>query len=850
MATRYLQARAAHCGRQVSGSCMELRPLPAATPLTTESYMVLHTGTPRRTKPLDQLDLPPDPIAYRVKNRLLGRPLHTEELEGERLGNPTALAVFASDNLSSSAYATEEILRVLVPAVGLAAFSLVVPVTIAMLVVLAFLILSYRQTIKQYPSAGGAYIVTKDNFGLIPAQVAGVSLLLDYVLTVAVSVAAGTAALTSAFPLLTPGRVPIAVAFIILIAFGNLRGVRESGRLFAAPTYFFMVNMAVLLCVGVTRMFFGGLPAAEAGGEGVIAQGTPGSGLLFGATIFVVLHAFASGGAAVTGVEAISNGVPAFREPSWRNARFTLVVMGTALGIMFLGLSILAANAQVVPYLEGTPTVLAQVGRVVYGETWFGQALFYSLQAGTLLILVLAANTSFADFPRLASFAAGDSFLPRQLTARGHRLVFSNGIISLSVAATLLVIVTGATVERLIPLYAIGVFTSFTLSQAGMARFHLREREEGWRPGLFVNGTGALLSLVVAVIVAITKFADGAWVILVLIPIMVALLLRLNRQYVAEQAELEADVPAATGQRTLRRHTVLVMVDQLDVTVARALQYARTLTPDELRAVHIDLDPMRTRELADEWTRLGLVSVPLQIVAAPDRRLTKTLLGVVAEDLENGETEVTVLVPRRVYNRFWHRLLHDRTSERIAEAVSLMPHANATIVPYHLGALRGQAPEDGQGPGGPTGPATGGNGAQPTSHGTALVPAGPHEARAPHGNGRSGSPSPRKAPYLMPKCQAIAEAGYRQKVTVGGVVQAVRLQTMAGAPTLECTLHDGTGRISVVFLGRRQVPGVENGAAMRVSGRVGEYQGRMAILSPDYHLLSRSDAAEPPPTKS
>jgi len=383
-----------------------------------------------------------------------------------------------------------------------------------------------------------------------------------------------------------------------------------------------------------------------------------------------------------------------------------------------------------------------------------------------------------------------------------------------------------------------------------MARFHLREKEEGWRFGLFVNGTGGVISLLVALIVAITKFADGAWVILVLIPIMVALLLRLNRQYVAEQAELEADVPAATGQRTLRRHTVLVMVDQLDVTVARALQYARTLTPDELRAVHIDLDPMRTRELADEWTRLGLVSVPLQIVAAPDRRLTKTLLGVVAEDLENGETEVTVLVPRRVYNRFWHRLLHDRTSERIAEAVSLMPHANATIVPYHLGALRGQAPEDGQGPGGPTGPATGGNGAQPTSHGTALVPAGPHEARAPHGNGRSGSPSPRKAPYLMPKCQAIAEAGYRQKVTVGGVVQAVRLQTMAGAPTLECTLHDGTGRISVVFLGRRQVPGVENGAAMRVSGRVGEYQGRMAILSPDYHLLSRSDAAEPPPTKS
>lgn len=795
---------------------------------------------------MDQLDLPPDPIGYRVKNRLLGRPLHTEELEHERLGKPTALAVFASDNLSSASYATEEILRVLVPAVGLAAFSLVVPVTVAMLVVLAFLILSYRQTIKQYPTAGGAYIVTKDNFGLIPAQVAGVALLTDYVLTVAVSVAAGTAALTSAVPSLTPARVPIAVSFIILIAFGNLRGVRESGKLFAAPTYFFMINMAVLLCVGVARMLSGNLPTAVAG-EGAIPQGTPGSGLLFGATIFVVLHAFASGGAAVTGVEAISDGVPAFREPSWRNARFTLVVMGSALAVMFFGLSVLAARTQVVPYLEGTPTVLAQVGRVVYGETALGRALFYSLQAGTLLILVLAANTSFADFPRLASFAAGDSFLPRQLTARGHRLVFSNGIIALSVAATVLVIVTGATVEHLIPLYAIGVFTSFTLSQSGMARFHVRHKREGWRSGLFINGFGALLSFVVAVIVAITKFAEGAWVILVLIPIMVGLLLRLNRQYRAEQRELEADVPAATGQRTLRRHTVLVMVDQLDVTVARALQYARTLTPDELRAVHIDLDPMRTKELGEEWSRLGLVSVPLQIVAAPDRRLTKTLLGVVAEDLEDGQTEVTVLVPRRVYTRFWHRLLHDRTSERIAEAVSLMPHANATIVPYHLGASRGQTPEDGPGGGGSDGAGPGGNGSGPMPAADTPAPVG-RQARSHQGNGKGGSTAGRK-PFVMPKCQAIAEVGYRQKVTVGGVVQAVRLQTMAGAPTLECTLHDGTGGIAVVFLGRRLVPGVENGAAMRVSGRVGEYQGRMAILSPDYHLLARSDAAEPPPTK-
>src|SRR5215211_7335473 len=439
-------------------------------------------------------ELPRDSVAYQVKRKLLGPPLHTEQLEHERLGKPTALAVFASDNLSSSAYATEEILRVLVPAVGLAAFTLVVPITVAMLVVLGFLILSYRQTIKAYPTAGGAYMVTRDNFGLLPAQVAGVALLTDYVLTVSVSVAAGTAALTSAFSALRPWTVPIAVAFIAVIAFGNLRGVRESGKVFAVPTYFFMVNMALLLGWGLVRWAAGDLPRATQGTEGMLRFGHQGSGLLMGASLFVVLHAFASGGAAVTGVEAISNGVPAFRKPEWKNARSTLVVMGSLLGVMFLGLSVLAAHMKVAPFAEGTPTVISQIGDLIYGPSALGRIMFLSLQAGTMLILVLAANTSFADFPRLASFHAGDKFMPRQLTKRGHRLVFSNGIVFLSVAAIALVIATGAKVDRLIPLYAIGVFTSFTLSQAGMARHHLRQKEPGWRKGFVINGIGAFLS--------------------------------------------------------------------------------------------------------------------------------------------------------------------------------------------------------------------------------------------------------------------------------------------------------------------------------------------------------------------
>jgi amino acid transporter len=631
----------------------------------------------------------PERRRYRLKNSLLGSPLHTDQLVHERLGKPTALAVFASDNLSSVAYGTEEIIRQLVPYIGLAAFTMVMPITIALLVVLGFLILSYRQTIKAYPSAGGAYIVTRDNFGLLPAQVAGVALLTDYVLTVAVSVAAGTAALISAVPALTSYAVPISVTFIVIIAFGNLRGVKESGRVFAVPTYFFIGSMVALLTIGFARMFFGHLPVQSIHKAGMISVGHSGNGFLMGASLFVVLRAFASGGAAVTGVEAISNGVPAFRRPEWKNARSTLVIMGSTLGAMFFGLSWLDAHLHVSAYDKGTPTVISQIGKLVFGSSPGGHLLYICLQVGTTLILVLAANTSFADFPRLASFHAGDNFMPRQLTKRGHRLVFSNGILALSAAAIFLVVITRAEVSRLIPLYAIGVFTSFTLSQAGMARHHIRLKEPGWRGGLFVNATGAVLSLIVDVIIAITKFKPpgailGAWVIILLVPVMVYGLTRLNKQYEAEAEELEGDAKAAAEAPVLRRHVVLVLVDRLDRSTARAMQYARALAPDELRAVHVAYDLDRAEELADEWRRLGLSRFPLELVDCPDRRITRAVLEVVAEALD-GQTEVTVLVPRREYRRFWHRLLHDRTGDAIARAVSQLPHANVTFVPYHLG---------------------------------------------------------------------------------------------------------------------------------------------------------------------
>ncbi len=765
-----------------------------------------------------------EPVGYRVKNKLLGPPLNTDQLAHERLGKPTALAVFASDNLSSSAYATEEILKVLVPVVGVAAFSLVVPVTVALLVVLAFLILSYRQTIKAYPTAGGAYIVTRDNFGLLPAQVAGVALLTDYILTVSVSVAAGTAAIASAVSGLEPFVVPISVFWIVLIAYGNLRGVKESGRLFAIPTYFFIADMVVLLGYGFLRLFFGHLPVEHVHNVGMVPFGHAGGGLLMGAALYKVLTSFANGGAAVTGVEAISNGVPAFRVPEWRNARETLVVMGSLLGAMFFGLSVLAARMHVAPFESGTPTVISQIGKLVFGKGPVGTALYLSLQAGTALILILAANTSFADFPRLASFHAGDNFMPRQLTKRGHRLVFSNGIIALAVASTVLVIVADAKVDNLIGLYAIGVFTSFTLSQAGMAKHHVTHKEPGWRTGLFINGTGALLSLVVDVIIGITKFMRGAWVVVVLVPIMVAVLVRLNRQYEAEEDELEHDAPRAAEAAPLRRHVVLVFVDRLDVASARAIQYAKILEPDELRAVHFDLDPIRTEDLVDAWQRLGLGRLTLDVVDCPDRRLTRGAVEVVAEFLARGDTEVSVLVPELKHRRVWHRLLHDRTGESIAGALGRMAHVNVTTVPYIFGHHEETTT--------PTLVPV-----REAPNGTNAAPAGPA--------GLNGA-APTPAFDLPGGCKPISAAQHRRADRFAGRVQAVRIKSRSAVQSLEVRITDGTGTITVVFVGRKGIAGIKTGTRLIVEGMVGQHDNRLAMLNPMYVLIPQAEHELPP----
>jgi amino acid transporter len=643
-----------------------LHPQTTETPQRTGDRAPPDGGTGRPSRG-PGVALPPGP-SHALKRVFFGPALPTAQLRHERLGKPTALAVFASDNLSSVAYATEEILKVAVPAVGVLAFSVLMPVTFAILAVLAILLFSYRQTIKAYPSAGGAYIVTKDNFGLLTAQLAGVALLTDYVLTVSVSVAAGVAAITSAAPGLFDYRVGLSVAFIWLIAWGNLRGVRESGRLFAVPTYFFIVMMFVLLGTGMARALAGDLHPLPLPADVVDTTGAIG--------LFLILHAFASGGAAVTGVEAISNGVPAFKPPEWLNARTTLMWMGSLLGVMFLGLSFLSMKLRVAP--TETKTVISEVGRAVFGTGVLGTALFLMLQVATTLILILAANTSFADFPRLANFHARDHFMPRPLTKRGHRLVFSNGVIGLAIASTLLVVVFRADVHRLIPLYAIGVFTSFTLSQAGMAKRHLRLREPGWRHGLAINGLGAFTTAVVTVVIAITKFAHGAWAVMVFVPVTVWILVRMNHHYNREHAELDEGLEAF-DHRSAGRSTSVLLVDELDRKTMHALQYAQTIRSGATYAVHVEGDPIHDERLIAAWGRLG-IEVPLRIL--PNDGDASTVIASYAGGLP-GDGEVTVIVPGPSRMGRFERLRRGRTGARLTRELAPNPRVRVTLVRDH-----------------------------------------------------------------------------------------------------------------------------------------------------------------------
>jgi amino acid transporter len=600
-----------------------------------------------------------------LKKVLVGSPLATAQARHERLSKTAALAVFSSDALSSVAYATEEILLILVLA-GTAALHYSIPIGFAIAMLIAVVVSSYRQTILAYPQGGGSYIVTKDNLGTLPGLISGAALLIDYVLTVAVSVAAGVAALTSALPALYDYRVAIGVGFVAAITVANLRGLRESGKLFALPTYLFVAFVATLITYGLVRWALDWDPAAH-GAEPRVAA-------VQDLSIFLVLRAFASGCAALTGVEAVSDGVPAFKPPEAKNARIVLAWLGVILISLFVGITFLTRHYHLTPLSE--QTILSQLARQIFGDG----ALYYGIQASTMLILVLAANTAFADFPRLSYFLARDGFLPRQFGSRGDRLVFSNGILILGGTAAALLVLFGGSTHALIPLYAVGVFLSFTLSQASMVRRWLVRREQGWRWRWWLNAVGAATTGLVVAVITATKFTHGAWVVVLLIPLLVMLFMSIRRHYadVAEQLSLDG-----YGGAPPMEHTVLVLAGDVHKGVIHALQYARTLSP-AVKGVYVELDPEKTRRLEEKWMKWGM-GVPLVVLSSPYRSLLQPFLDYLDHLLAIGENHmVTIVIPEFVTRHWWQHLLHNQTAFLIKGTLLFRKNVVVTDVPYHL----------------------------------------------------------------------------------------------------------------------------------------------------------------------
>ncbi|HEX4175562.1 MAG TPA: amino acid permease, partial [Acidimicrobiales bacterium] len=780
-------------------------------------------ATPTTTRPT--IPLPgvaaeeiPETLRYRLKNRLLGPPLVTEQLASERLGKPTALGVLSPDCISSSAYGTEQMLTQLVPFVGLAAFTLVVPITLAILGVLFFVTLSYLEVIALYTRAGGSYVVARDNFGPRIAQIAAVALLIDYTVTVAVQTSAGTAALTSAVPALanTFDTVAITVGVILLLLYGNLRGIREAGRFFAIPTYFFIFSLAAVIILGIVKEALGTLhyipiPPSNQLFDGKF--GTPGSGWLMGLAFISLLRSFANGGTSLTGLEAISNGVSSFRKPEARNARQTLVIMSSTLGFLVLGVTLLAKWTHAVPYQIGSPTVVSQEVKAVFGTSPLGHFGFYVVQLATMLILYTGGNTSFNGFPYLASFVAGDRFLPRQLTRRGHRLAFSNGILVLTAVALALVLVYKAQLNGLVALYAIGVFTGFTMAGSGMVKHHLTARTGHWRRSVAINGFSAFLSFTVVLIFAVAKFKEGAWLIFVVGPLLYVGLIRLHRQYGREAELLETGVVEASEAPVLRRHVVVVLVDRLDAATARALQYARTLAPDDLRAVHFDIDTKAARELEAEWSRLGLARLPLDIIEVPDRRLGRAAIELVADATIDGDTECTVLLPRRSYSGIWERFLHDRTADKIAAVVGEVPHVSATIIPFAVGGRRFDERVRSYGRSVQQRVRLGRDDADGKPRVDAEGRTGLDRAGRKEGTRRPGAvlAADQTLALRAGATTPISAVAPRQRVRVAGRVKSVRVQPRAGTSNLECVLSDGTGGLLLVFQGRPKIAGIDPG---------------------------------------
>jgi amino acid transporter len=792
---------------------------------------------------------------YTLKRRLLGKPLINEQLGEQRLSKTLALGVLSPDGISSSAYGTEEILiELLKGGLALTAFSLILPLTGVVLFVMVLVVLSYREVVSIYTRAGGSYVVARDNFGPRVAQIAAVALLIDYVVTVAVQVAAGTAAVASAFPNSpinnSTAITVISIGVVLLMAYGNLRGIREAGKAFAVPTYLFSGVVIIMIAVGLGREIFASLPRvhipphAAVYGAGVSPSH---SSLITFAMVFVLMRAFANGGSSLTGIEAVSNAVSAFKPPEGSNARKVLITEGLILGTLVAGISWLAHVTHATPYVSGVPTVLSQEAKVVFGHSWAGTAMWALVQAATALILYTGGNTSFNGFPFLANFVAEDAFLPRWLTKRGHRLVFSSGIIVLAVLSITLLAAVGSNVNALVPFYALGVFTAFTMAGFGMAKYHHTHREARWRQKFVINFSAGVTSLIVVIIFVVVKFTEGAWLVVVLFILGVPALIRLNRQYRMEASVLERIESRAGGKRpdppTYARRTVYVFIDDFDLATLAGLRYARSLRPTSLRAVHFVIDNVQADRLRQDWVRAS-PTIPLDFIDCPDRRLATAAANLVSAEAVLPGVGVTAILPRRSYAPIVGRLLHDRTADKMAAVISRIPHAAATIVPFdvrsRVESLSGRGPiarADAAAAVPQPGKVRRADGATPPQSATADQDRDRDQPidsamTTPAGSGKYARPVP--APGITPIGSLTAPG----RAIIVGRVHTVEIRPVEHNNVLACDVEDSTGQLTALFYGRSNITGLRPGSKVRLRGPVGIRDGRPVMINPAYELLA------------
>ena len=756
----------------------------------------------------------PESSWYSVKRRLLGPPLDSERLRFERLSKPLGLGVLSCDGISSANYGSELILHELLPFFGLAAFTLLLPMTGVILLGIVLVVMSYREVVTVYTRAGGSYVVARDNFGPRVAQVAAVALMVDYVVTVAVQTAAGSAAILSTFPALarplgdTATLLLIAVTATLIMCYVNLLGVRENGRTFALPTYLFSASVGLMIIAGLYREAFGGGLPPVRWQQGTVPVGHHASGLLTFAAIYILGRAFANGGSSLTGIEAVSNAVSALRPPEGRNARQLLVTQGVIVAFLIAGISWLAHVTRAVPYNSGVPTVVSQEANLVFGSSAAGRVLYFAVQAGAISILFTGGNTSFSGFPFLTSFVAEDSFLPRWLSKRGHRLVFSNGIIVLTVLALALLLAVGANTNNLVPFYAIGVFTGFSMAGFGMARYHLRQKEPAWRRRLVINFTAGVYTALVVVIFAVVKFTEGAWLVVAVFPVLVFAFIRLNRQYRREASAVEAlGAGRPPDPPNFARRTVLVLVDDFDLAAIAALRYARSLRPTALRAVHFVIDQQRADQLLRQWPQAER-GIPLDLVDCPHRRIERAAGELAAKEACQPGTHVTVVLPRRSTRPLLGRLLHDRTADKIAGIVSRIPRSAAMILPFDVTARVEALAEHQAVPNGKAKP-------------------GPADAAV---RGHHRAPMP---PGVIPIC---ALNGYR-RAAVAGHVHTVEYRPVEGSSVLACTVTDTSGELTALFYGRTHIPGLRPGSNVQLRGTVSITSTGTVMINPAYELL-------------